>query len=190
MTWLLRCFVLLKQLQLIPFGFTGAAVCLAVAPKCAGGQDKLTLDGSASTTSRSLRRDISLCLHALSSFQRTGYARRVRPRGAPPDRPLGPFLGEPSKVSIDVALCQPIFTSFSLADTAPPTSTLYFRSPEASGIAQRLFLPGLRVGISDDRSTTTRAGARQANLLRLRIARPHVNPDVDGRAQLRRILTR
>ena len=47
-------------------------------------EDKLTLDGSASTTSRSLRRDISLCLHALSSFQRTGYARRVRSRGAPP----------------------------------------------------------------------------------------------------------
>ena len=46
---------------------------------------------------------LSLCLHALSSFQRTGYSDRA---GAPTDRALPSVLGEPSEVTIQNLLCQ------------------------------------------------------------------------------------
>ena len=48
-------------------------------------------------------RPLSLCLHALSSFQRTGYS---SPAGAPTDRPFPSVLGEPSEVTIQNQLCQ------------------------------------------------------------------------------------
>ena len=48
-------------------------------------------------------RPLSLCLHALSSFQRTGYS---SPAGAPTDRPFPSVLGEPSEVTIQNPLCQ------------------------------------------------------------------------------------
>ena len=48
-------------------------------------------------------RQLSLCLHALSSFQRTGYS---SPAGAPTDRPFPSVLGEPSEVTIQNQLCQ------------------------------------------------------------------------------------
>jgi len=48
-------------------------------------------------------RPLSLCLHALSSFQRTGYS---SPAGAPTDRAFPSVLGEPSEVTIQNPLCQ------------------------------------------------------------------------------------
>src|SRR5688572_29050945 len=52
-------------------------------------------------------RRVVKCLHALSSFQRTGNPRRLLPR-PPPIGPFGPVLGEPSKVtSAAVALSSP-----------------------------------------------------------------------------------
>ena len=48
-------------------------------------------------------RPLSLCLHALSSFQRTEYS---SPAGAPTDRPFPSVLGEPSEVTIQNQLCQ------------------------------------------------------------------------------------
>ena len=74
--------------------------CLAATPA-----NKLTLDGrpmSALRCRARLRRTM-LCLHALSSFQRTGNARLrlATSSHGPPDRPLPPASGEPSKVTSD-----------------------------------------------------------------------------------------
>jgi hypothetical protein len=59
-------------------------------------------------------RPLSLCLHALSSFQRTGYSGQALPEqltlfllpGAPTDRAFPSVLGEPSEVTIQNPLCQ------------------------------------------------------------------------------------
>jgi len=49
-----------------------------------------------------------VCLHALSSFQRTGMPdEALQPRRVPTERPFPSVLGEPSEVTTDCPGCQP-----------------------------------------------------------------------------------
>jgi len=118
----LALFRTVVQLRLIPFGFTGTvvrppspALHLTVLRRGYGETrqaDTRRVRLRLPSHLTALRRDFgetSLCLHALSSFQRTG-ARCASYRAARPHRPaIWPFLGEPFKVTIGLPICQPLF---------------------------------------------------------------------------------
>jgi hypothetical protein len=98
--------------------------CCSVVRRIAATPTKLTLDGS-----------YLLCLHALSSFQRTGTRPQV---GDPTDRPTWPVLGEPSEVTSASNHCQ----SFFCRRTA--TCCVTTASGLSSPGGRPLYLPGWR----------------------------------------------
>ena len=94
--WLLRCFVLV--------------LCVVV-------NHALTLDGRPPKRVAAPQWTYVMCLHALSSFQRTGFARPLRVRAvalpagprAPSERPFPSVSGEPSEVTCRPFSCQASF---------------------------------------------------------------------------------
>jgi hypothetical protein len=130
-SWLLPFRVFCQNRRLPPSAFAPCGAAARLRP------DRLTLDGSAvaspshedsamadgrdspilrAVTPSGGRSRPLLCLHALSSFQRTGYAFArgytvLHPRRSsisPPSGRYQPFFGEPSKVTTDLVPCQPL----------------------------------------------------------------------------------